>query len=296
MLMLLPPCLRAQEPTAPPTVPQETPEAAAAPATFELTGAVHSGKTPLPGATVTAANTLTAKKYVAATNSEGKFTLSGMTRGRYVVRVEFMGFAVFTQEVVLNPENPSAKVDAELILASRQQEQSNNANNALVSAGRGFQSLAMENTLSALAGGNGSGGFSGANGAGGGQAAADLSSLPLNGAGAEGPTESVSISGAQGRTQDFGSFNEDELQQRIQEFRERMQREHGLNLLVHVNEEGLARGINPFDSGSVVHTDVMKTEALKQALDLYGFDAAFGGGQDALTCIVRVRGSGSLAA
>jgi sulfate adenylyltransferase subunit 2 len=60
-------------------------------------------------------------------------------------------------------------------------------------------------------------------------------------------------------------------------FRTRMAEEHGLNLLVHVNEDGIARGINPFDSGSVVHTDVMKTEALKQALDKYGFDAAFGG-------------------
>jgi sulfate adenylyltransferase subunit 2 len=60
-------------------------------------------------------------------------------------------------------------------------------------------------------------------------------------------------------------------------FRKQMAEEHGLNLLVHVNEEGLARGINPFNSGSVVHTDVMKTEALKQALDKYGFDAAFGG-------------------
>ncbi len=60
-------------------------------------------------------------------------------------------------------------------------------------------------------------------------------------------------------------------------FRARMAEEHGLDLLVHVNEDGLARGINPFDSGSVVHTDVMKTEALKQALDKYGFDAAFGG-------------------
>jgi len=60
-------------------------------------------------------------------------------------------------------------------------------------------------------------------------------------------------------------------------FRARMASEHGMDLLVHVNEEGLARGINPFDSGSVVHTDVMKTEALKQALDKYGFDAAFGG-------------------
>jgi sulfate adenylyltransferase subunit 2 len=60
-------------------------------------------------------------------------------------------------------------------------------------------------------------------------------------------------------------------------FRARMAEEHGLNLLVHVNEDGLARGINPFDSGSQVHTDVMKTESLKQALDKYGFDAAFGG-------------------
>src|SRR6476659_2354630 len=60
-------------------------------------------------------------------------------------------------------------------------------------------------------------------------------------------------------------------------FRARMASEHGINLLVHVNEDGLARGINPFDSGSVVHTDVMKTEGLKQALDKYGFDAAFGG-------------------
>jgi sulfate adenylyltransferase subunit 2 len=65
--------------------------------------------------------------------------------------------------------------------------------------------------------------------------------------------------------------------QEMYAFRARMAEEHGLDLLVHVNEEGLARGINPFDSGSQVHTDVMKTEALKQALDKYGFDAAFGG-------------------
>jgi len=235
--ILLPLRLRAQDAAPPPPTPQTgksqettapaTPaqQAAPVPTTFELTGSARSGKTPLPGATVTAANTLTGKKYVAATNSEGKFTLSGMTRGRYVVRVEFMGFAVFTQEVVLNPENPSAKMDAELILASRQQEQSNNALNAMAAAGRGFQSLAMEGTLSALGGGNGNGGFGGAGG--GGQGNGDASSLPLTGAGAEGPTESVSISGAQGRTQDFGSFNEDELQQRMQEFRDRMQREGG---------------------------------------------------------------------
>ena len=46
---------------------------------------------------------------------------------------------------------------------------------------------------------------------------------------------------------------------------------------MHINEDGIKRGINPFDSGSQVHTDVMKTEGLKQALELHGFDAAFGG-------------------
>jgi sulfate adenylyltransferase subunit 2 len=51
----------------------------------------------------------------------------------------------------------------------------------------------------------------------------------------------------------------------------------GLNLIVHINEDGVKRGINPFDSGSALHTQVMKTEALKQALDKYHFDAAFGG-------------------
>ena len=51
----------------------------------------------------------------------------------------------------------------------------------------------------------------------------------------------------------------------------------GLDLLVHTNEEGKARGINPITSGSALHTAVMKTEALKQALDRHGFDAAFGG-------------------
>jgi sulfate adenylyltransferase subunit 2 len=61
------------------------------------------------------------------------------------------------------------------------------------------------------------------------------------------------------------------------EFRDRMAREIGMELLVHVNPEGLAQGINPFTHGSQVHTDVMKTQGLKQALDKYGFDVAFGG-------------------
>jgi sulfate adenylyltransferase subunit 2 len=61
------------------------------------------------------------------------------------------------------------------------------------------------------------------------------------------------------------------------EFRSRMETEHELELLVHINADGVAMGVNPFDHGSEVHTDVMKTQALKQALNKYGFDAAFGG-------------------
>ncbi|QYF86458.1 sulfate adenylyltransferase subunit CysD [Brevundimonas sp. PAMC22021] len=61
------------------------------------------------------------------------------------------------------------------------------------------------------------------------------------------------------------------------EMRERMAAEHGFELLVHRNPDALAQGINPFDHGSALHTDVWKTEGLKQALDLHGFDAAFGG-------------------
>ena len=60
-------------------------------------------------------------------------------------------------------------------------------------------------------------------------------------------------------------------------FRDEEARRLGLELIVHINEDGLAQGINPFTHGSRVHTDIMKTEALKQALDRYGFDAAFGG-------------------
>ncbi len=60
-------------------------------------------------------------------------------------------------------------------------------------------------------------------------------------------------------------------------FRDLTARNYGLDLRVHTNQDGVRRGINPITSGSALHTAVMKTEALKQALDHYGFDAAFGG-------------------
>jgi len=60
-------------------------------------------------------------------------------------------------------------------------------------------------------------------------------------------------------------------------FRDKMAKEYGFELLVHQNPEGIAMGMGPFSHGSAKHTDVMKTQGLKQALNKYGFDAAFGG-------------------
>lgn len=60
-------------------------------------------------------------------------------------------------------------------------------------------------------------------------------------------------------------------------FRDQMVQEVGMELIVHINPDGIAQDINPFTHGSSVHTDIMKTEGLKQALDKYGFDVAFGG-------------------
>lgn len=62
------------------------------------------------------------------------------------------------------------------------------------------------------------------------------------------------------------------------EFRDKVAEQYGIDMIVYVNEEGVAQGINPFDHGAA-YTDIMKTQALKQALSKYGFTAAFGGGR-----------------
>jgi sulfate adenylyltransferase subunit 2 len=61
--------------------------------------------------------------------------------------------------------------------------------------------------------------------------------------------------------------------------RERMAAESGMELIVYINPEGITKGINPFTHGSAVHTDIWKTQGLKQAIEKYGYDAAFGGGR-----------------
>ena len=65
--------------------------------------------------------------------------------------------------------------------------------------------------------------------------------------------------------------------QEMIQFRDETVKRLGLDFIEYINQDGVKRGVNPFDSGSSLHTQIMKTEALKQALDKYGFDAAFGG-------------------
>ena len=60
-------------------------------------------------------------------------------------------------------------------------------------------------------------------------------------------------------------------------FRDETAKRLGLDLIVHINPDGVEKNVNPFDHGSALHTQIMKTDGLKQALDKYGFDAAFGG-------------------
>src|ERR1700722_2019443 len=211
----------ANAPAQTPSVSVQAAPSAPQPTSFEISGTVKSGKTPLPGVTVTAANTLTGKKYSIATALDGSYKFAGLPRGRYVVRVEFMAFAPQTQEIVLKPDTPTGKFDAEMILASRQAEQSGAAASAIaaIAGGRGFQSLSIENSLSALEGGA----PGGAPGGGSGASAGDIATLPMGGAGADVSNESVSNRGAQGRSQDFGAGSEEDLQNRIEEFRQRAQ-------------------------------------------------------------------------
>ena len=232
VLVLLSGCSLAQSapigPASSPPQPQTTTVASAQPAaalvtnTFVVRGIIRSGTTPLPGVNVTAANTLTGKKVATATNPDGSFSLVLPSRGRYVIKTDLAAFASTTKEVVITPETPQATVDADLMLSSRaqilaaQQQQAAGAaaqeQIATALANRGMQSLSVTES-------DASGTTPTSN-----DTSQQTAGLPLNGAGTDAPTESVSISGAMGQAQNFG-MNVDEIQDRIQEMRDRMQRE-----------------------------------------------------------------------
>ena len=162
-----------------------------APPQFVVRGTVKSGKTPLPGAAVTASNTLTGKKVSAASAIDGSFTLTLPARGRYVIKAEQAAFATATKEVVITPETPQATVDADLMLASRaqvlatqQQQQGLGAAQQIATAlaNRGMQSLAV--TESDTGGSSETGGTNDSS-------SQNVSGLPLNGSGTDADRKSV---------------------------------------------------------------------------------------------------------
>ena len=179
--------------SATPESPQQAP--AIAVTQFIVRGTIKAGVTPLPGVTVTASNTLTGKKVSAATAPDGSFALTLPSRGRYVIKAEQAAFAPTAKEVVITPETPQATVDADLMLASRAQmlaaqQQQGAQQIAAALANRGMQSLSVTESDN--------GGIPNTDTSG------QTGGLPLNGAGADAPTESVSVSGAMGQAQNFG--------------------------------------------------------------------------------------------
>src|SRR5262245_10662712 len=103
------------QPEAPPSPAPPSPTSVFAPF-GEITGSVKSGNAPLPGVTVSAANTLTGKKYITSTDLDGGFKIAVGGKGRYVVRAEFSAFAPITQEIVINEQSRAGKADFSMIL------------------------------------------------------------------------------------------------------------------------------------------------------------------------------------
>ncbi|HWR16313.1 MAG TPA: TonB-dependent receptor [Terriglobales bacterium] len=176
--------------------------------TFEIRGTATSGKTPLPGVTITATNTLTGKKIATSTDAQGNFVLQPPARGRWVIKADFPAFAAVTKEAVINPSTPSARVDLDLVLLSRVPKTTDQVALQQTLAGvmnnRGAQSLSLTGT-----GMQGDGSTS------------DMpTDAPAMASSADAMNESVSFAGSSGRTQDFGS-HVDDIRDRIEEMRAR---------------------------------------------------------------------------
>ncbi|HYL93249.1 MAG TPA: carboxypeptidase-like regulatory domain-containing protein, partial [Alphaproteobacteria bacterium] len=177
---------------------------------------MKSGSIPLPGVTVSAANTLTGKKFITSTDLDGGFKLAVSSKGRYVVRAEFSGFAVVTQELVINDDNRTGKADLSMILLSRaQREEQQRAAQAASAGQQGVQRLSLT--------GGDLGGVTPASSAGGDPSAMGL---PNAGLAADGNNESVAVSGAMGRN-DQPTFDPGEMQDRIAELRDQLMRQGG---------------------------------------------------------------------
>jgi trimeric autotransporter adhesin len=174
-------------------------------------GVVKSGNMPLPGATVTAANTLTGQKVTTSSDVDGSFSLQVPADGHYVVRAQMAAFAPITQEVRINAINRNAEANLELILLSRVPKTEPTTPTAPTQAaaaggGRGFQNLTLtQNPEGAEASGNGGG---------------DIvpQGMPVPGIAPDSATESVAISG--NTSSPFSGMSSTEMQQRFNDARQ----------------------------------------------------------------------------
>jgi trimeric autotransporter adhesin len=191
----------------------------AAPATSGGTihGAVKSGAIPLPGVTISAANTLTGKKVITSTDLNGAYSLTVPSNGRYVVRAELSAFGIVTKETLINASSPNAQIDLDMVLLSRVPKPSTQdaarmaegipSTAAAEAAIRGARQLNVEESGS------------------GAENESALSDTPLQGMPAlantqEATNDSVAVSGAMGQTQNMGQNIED-IRDRIEEMRAR---------------------------------------------------------------------------
>jgi len=172
-----------------------------------IDGIVKSGTMPLPGVTVSAANTLTGQKVIGWTDVNGQYSLKVPADGRYAVRAQMSAFAVASSDALIKGDIRSVRVDLEMTLQSRAQQQGSHDQQQLASAiNRGFQSLSV------LQGEGGEGASNGSD-------QIVPSGMPVPGVSSTIATESVSVSGSNS-IPDFSSMSSDEMRQRMQEYRE----------------------------------------------------------------------------
>jgi hypothetical protein len=191
-----------------------------------ITGTVKAGTVPLPGVAVTAANTLTGKKYATSTDVSGAFAMAIPHNGRYVVRVELAAFAPQTKEVLINAAGsnggkPEQAAAFEMQLASRVEQQAEKqAEVARVTTGgqgRGLQSLTVSGDSAGLADAS----------TGGGNTGAQMPTLAGLGGADAAATDSVTVSGQMGQTNGLAGYSEDDIRQRVQDAISQTQRQGG---------------------------------------------------------------------
>ena len=250
-------------PPTPATAPTQTDTSSQAPAPTvaggKLHGTVKSGNIPLPGVTVTAQNTLTGKRYSTTTDITGAWTLNIPLNGRYVIRTQFAAFAAGSQEAVLNATSHDQLVNFQLILASRQAAQEQEAAQQAAAgegtraggegqaarqlAGSGPESLSLENALTADT--DTEAGTAGVSGA----------ALPSIAGNSDFSDESVAVNGATGQVSAFAGIDPNRLRDAVQS----IQAQGGLNGQGPGAQDGQGGIFGGFGGGG-------------------GFGGAFGGG------------------